>query len=185
MTRPLLADALLDSRVIHDRPAIDAAIARVAAELREVYTDVAEPPLFLTVMNGGMLFATGLALEAGIDFEFDYLHATRYRGKTTGETLVWLHRPQTALKGRRVLVVDDILDEGNTLVGITQWCRDQGAAEVRVAVLCRKVHERCAPGAHAEHIGLEVPDFYVYGYGMDFYEQGRNLTAIYVWEPKA
>jgi hypoxanthine phosphoribosyltransferase len=185
MTRPLLADALRDSRVIHDRAAIDAAIARVAAELRTVYADVAEPPLFLTVMNGGMLFATGLALEAGLDFEFDYLHATRYRGKTTGETLVWLHRPQTALKGRRVLVVDDILDEGNTLVGITQWCRDQGAADVRVAVLCRKVHDRCAPDAKAEHIGLEVPDYYVYGYGMDFHEQGRNLPAICAWEPKA
>ena len=185
MTRPLLADALRDSRVIHDRAAIDAAIARVAAELRTVYADVAEPPLFLTVMNGGMLFATGLALEAGLDFEFDYLHATRYRGKTTGETLVWLHRPQTPLKGRCVLVVDDILDEGNTLVGITQWCRDQGAAEVRVAVLCRKVHDRCAPGAKAEHIGLDVPDFYVYGYGMDFHEQGRNLPAIYAWEPQA
>lgn len=185
MTRPLLADALRDSRVIHDRSAIDAAIARVAAELRDVYADGAEPPLFLTVMNGGMLFATGLALATGRDFEFDYLHATRYRGKTTGETLVWLHRPQTPLKGRRVLVVDDILDEGSTLVGITQWCRDQGAAEVRVAVLCRKVHNRCAPDARAEHIGLEVPDFYVYGYGMDFYEQGRNLPAIYAWEPTA
>lgn len=189
MSTPKLADALRESRVIHDRAAIDAAIRRVAAELRAVYAASAaqdpNPPLFLTVMNGGMLFATGLALEAGIDFEFDYLHATRYRGKTTGEKLVWLHRPQTPLKGRRVLVVDDILDEGNTLVGVTQWCRDQGVTEVRVAVLCRKLHERSVPGAGAEHIGLEVPDFYVYGYGMDFYEQGRNLPAIYAWEPKA
>ena len=185
MSIPKLADALRDSRVIHDRATIDRSIARIAGELRAEYGRDVSPPLFLTVMNGGMLFASGLAIEAGIDFEFDYLHATRYRGKTTGETLVWLHRPQTSLKGRRVLVVDDILDEGNTLVGITQWCRDQGAADVRVAVLCRKVHERCAPGAHAEHIGLEVPDFYVYGYGMDFHEQGRNLPAIYAWEPKA
>lgn len=185
MSTPKLADALRESRVIHDRATIDRAIVRVAAELRAEYGRDARPPLFLTVMNGGMLFATGLALEAGIDFEFDYLHATRYRGKTTGEKLVWLHRPQTPLKGRRVLVVDDILDEGNTLVGVTQWCRDQGAADVRVAVLCRKLHERSVPGAAAEHIGLEVPDFYVYGYGMDFYEQGRNLPAIYAWEPKA
>lgn len=184
MSTPKLADALRESRVIHDRATIDRAIARVAAELRAEYGRDATP-LFLTVMNGGMLFATGLALEAGIDFEFDYLHATRYRGKTTGEKLVWLHRPQTPLKGRRVLVVDDILDEGNTLVGVTQWCRDQGAADVRVAVLCRKLHQRSVPGAGAEHIGLEVPDFYVYGYGMDFYEQGRNLPAIYAWEPKA
>ena len=184
-TRPSLADALRDSRVVHDRATIDRAIERVADDLRAEYGRDAEPPLFLTVMNGGMLFATGLALEAGINFEFDYLHATRYRGKTTGQKLVWLHRPQTPLKGRRVIVVDDILDEGNTLVGIVDWCRDQGAEDVRVAVLCRKVHDRCAPGAYADWIGLEVPDFYVYGYGMDFHEQGRNLPAIYAWEPKA
>lgn len=185
MTPPTLADALRDSRVVHDRASIDRAIARVAAEVRAEYGRDLAPPLFLTVMNGGMLFAADLALESGVAFEFDYLHATRYRGKTTGTQLVWLHRPQTPLKGRRVLVVDDILDEGNTLVGITAWCRDQGANDVRVAVLCRKIHDRCAPGAYAEHVGLEVPDAYVYGYGMDFHEQGRNLPAIYAWEPQA
>ena len=183
MNKPQLADALRQSRVVHDRAAIRDAIQRVAAALREAYADEVEPPLFLTVMNGGMFFAAELALEAGRDFEFDYLHATRYRGKTSGETLVWLHRPQVSLKGRRVLVVDDILDEGNTLLGVTRWCHDQGAREVRVAVLCRKRHERCAAGATADHIGLEVPDFYVYGFGMDFYEQGRNLPAIYAWTP--
>jgi len=184
MSTPRLADALRESRIVHDRAAIQRAIVRIAEELRSEYGRERAPPLFLTVMNGGMLFASGLALESGIDFEFDYLHATRYRGKTSGEKLVWLHRPQISLKGRRVLVVDDILDEGNTLVGVTQWCRDQGAIDVRVAVLCRKRHHRCAPGAHAEHVGLEVPDFYVYGYGMDFYEQGRNLPAIYAWTPQ-
>jgi hypoxanthine phosphoribosyltransferase len=188
MNAPKLADALRESRILHDRAAIDAAIARIAGELRAVYTisDATDsrPPLLLTVMNGGMLFASNLALQAGVDFEFDYLHATRYRGRTSGEQLVWLHRPQVSLKGRRVLVVDDILDEGNTLVGITQWCRDQAAAEVRVAVLCRKRHGRSVPCARADHIGLEVPDAYVYGYGMDFHEQGRSLPAIHAWEPK-
>lgn len=185
MSSPKLADALRESRIVFDRAAIDAAIARVAAELRAEYRRESTPPLFLTVMNGGMLFASGLALEAGIDLEFDYLHASRYRGKTAGEKLVWLQRPQTPLKGRRVIVVDDILDEGNTLVGISDWCRDQGAIDVRVAVLCRKRHDRCAPGAQADWVGLEVPDRYVYGYGMDFFEQGRNLPAIYAWEPEA
>jgi len=185
MMTPKLADALRESRIVHDRATINQAIQRVADEVRAEYGRELMPPLFLTVMNGGMLFATGLALEVGIDFEFDYLHATRYRGRTTGETLVWLHRPHTSLKGRRVLVVDDILDEGNTLVGITQWCRDQGAADVRVAVLCRKVHARLAPGAWADWHGLDVPDNYVYGYGMDFHEQGRNLPAIYALERKA
>lgn len=185
MSSPKLANALRESHIVFDRTTIDTAIARVAAELRVEYGREVSPPLFLTVMNGGMLFASALALEAGIDFEFDYLHATRYRGKTTGEKLVWLHRPQISLKGRRVLVVDDILDEGKTLTGIIQWCHDQGAFDVRVAVLCRKDHDRCMPGAKADCVGLEVPDFYVFGYGMDFFEQGRNLPAIYAWKPQS
>jgi hypoxanthine phosphoribosyltransferase len=184
MSKPLLADALKQSDVVHDQAAVEAAIDRVAGELRRDYAS-GERPLFLTVMNGGMWFASRLSITAGVDCDYDYLHATRYRGKTSGEQLVWLARPQTALAGRRVLVVDDILDEGNTLEGIVQWCRDQSAAEVKVAVLCRKVHNRCAPGAKADYIGLEVPDFYVYGYGMDFYEQGRQLPALYAWKPAA
>jgi hypoxanthine phosphoribosyltransferase len=183
MSTPHLSDVLAQSFVVHDQAAINAAIERLAEALRRDHSDSLTPPLFLTVMNGGLMFAAPLALAAGIDFEFDYLHATRYRGKTTGETLVWLHRPHTPLQGRRVVVVDDILDEGSTLKGIVEWCHSQGAADVRVAVLCRKVHDRCVPGAHADYIGLDVPDHYVFGYGMDVYEQGRNLPAIYAWTP--
>ena len=90
-----------------------------------------------------------------------------------------------ARSGRRVLVMDDILDEGNTLAGVVAWCRSEGAAEVKVAVLCRKQHDRCATGASADYIGLEVPDRYVFGYGMDVHEQGRQLPAIYAWERPA
>jgi len=83
------------------------------------------------------------------------------------------------MHGRRVLLADDILDEGHTLLAIKQWCEDQGAADVRVAVLAVKVHDRCVEGIEADYVGVEVPDRYVFGYGMDFQEQGRNLPAIY------
>ena len=55
----------------------------------------------------------------------------------------------------------------------------EGAAEVRIAALALKRHDRCVPGLHADYVGLEVPDRYVFGYGMDYQEQGRNLPAIY------
>ena len=76
-------------------------------------------------------------------------------------------------------LADDILDEGHTLLAIKHWCEDQGAAEVRIAVLAEKVHDRCVEGIRADHVGVEVPDAYVFGYGMDFHDQGRNLPAIY------
>ena len=182
MSTPRLADVLGDAELVHDRAALEAAIATMADAIRADYADDARPPLFVTIMHGGMPFAVQLAFalgERGLDVEFDYLHATRYRGNTSGSGLAWLHRPATPMDGRRVLLVDDILDEGHTLKAVTRWCDDQGAADVRVAVLATKLHDRCVDGVCADYVGVEVPDRYVFGYGMDFHEQGRNLPAIY------
>jgi hypoxanthine phosphoribosyltransferase len=174
---PDLASALQISELLFDHAEIDRAIAGIAAEIRKDYID--ERPVYLTVMHGGMLFASQLALQVGVDLEFDYLHATRYRGATTGSGLAWLHRPATPLQGRRVLIADDILDEGHTLKSVRNWCEDEGAAEVRIAVLCVKNHDRRVDDIDADYIALEVPDRYVYGFGMDYHEQGRNLPGIY------
>ncbi len=181
MSIPKLADALATARVIHEKDVLEDAIKRMAGEIRNQY-DEGDVPLFLTVMNGGLPFAAQLAFalgELGLDLHFDYLHATRYRGQTSGSGLAWLHRPATPMQGRKVLLADDILDEGHTMLAIKHWCEDQGAAEVRIAVLAEKKHDRCVDGICADHVGVEVPDAYVFGYGMDYHEQGRNLSAIY------
>lgn len=175
-----LAAALAQSDLVHDRRTIEEAIARMAVRIHDDYAG--SVPVYLTVMHGGLPFAAQLALELGahgLDLEFDYLHATRYRGATSGGALQWKHRPATPLRGRRVLLVDDIVDEGHTLAEVRNWCREQGAADVRIAALTTKAHDRCVPGLRADYNGLSVPDRYVFGYGMDYHEQGRNLPAIY------
>ena len=78
-----------------------------------------------------------------------------------------------------MLLVDDILDEGHTLLAVKQWCLEQGATDVRIAALATKAHARVVEGIAADYAGLEVPDRYVFGFGMDYHEQGRNLPGIY------
>lgn len=185
-----LAVALANADVVHDRRAIERVIATMAVAICNDYAgdvpatrdDACSRPVFLTVMHGALPFAGQLALELGargLDLEFDYLHATRYRGATSGGELAWKHRPATPLRDRRVLLVDDIVDEGHTLAAVREWCLGEGAREVRIAALAVKRHDRCVAGLRADYAGLDVPDRYVFGYGMDYHEQGRNLPAIY------
>jgi hypoxanthine phosphoribosyltransferase len=172
-----LAAALQSAQVIHDRAVIEAAIARMGAQITRALEG--ERALFLTVLHGGLMFAGPLALAIGCDLEFDYVHATRYRGNTQGAELHWLRKPQAVMRGRTVILADDILDEGHTLAALRDACLTEGARRVLLAVLCEKHHGRRVPGLAADFVGLQVPDRYVFGYGMDYHEQGRNLPGIY------
>lgn len=174
---PDLAQALQHAELLHDRSAIEQSIARMAQRIRN---DMAgSRPVYLTVMKGGLFFGAELALQLAMDVEMDYLHATRYRGTSGGSELAWIREPRVDVRGRRVLLVDDILDEGPTLVAVREWVRTRGATDIRIAVLCWKRHGRGVPGLVPDYHGLEVPDRYLFGYGMDFHEQGRNLPGIY------
>ena len=174
---PSLAEALTRSDVLVKREALEAVIADMGRAVDATLDG--ERAVFLTVMNGALMFGAQLALAIRTDLEFDYVHATRYRGATSGNELVWLREPTADLQGRTVLLVDDILDEGHTLKAVRDDCLRRGAKRVLVATLCRKEHGRCVEGIQSDFNGVELPDRYVFGYGMDYYEQGRNLPAIY------
>lgn len=179
MSKLTLEQAVAQADLLVDRPTIDAAIAGIADAIARDYRG--EVPVFLSIMNGALPFAGQLALELGArgqDAQFDYMQASRYHGESGGE-LVWKHRPVSSLFGRRVLLVDDILDEGFTLQGVRDWCLEQGATDVRIAVLTVKQHDRCLDGVKADYAGIELPDRFVFGFGMDVSESLRSLPAIY------
>ena len=177
MTTEDLSTALQTADLIHDEATLRDAISRVGAEIG-AHLD-GERALFLTVMQGALPFAGQLATAIDAPLDFDYVHATRFRGTTHGGELKWIRRPTVSLRERTVLLVDDILDEGHTLRAIRDWCYDEGARRVLLAVLCEKHHGRTVPDLKADFCGVVVPDRYVFGYGMDFHEQGRQLPAIY------
>jgi len=136
-----------------------------------------ENPLVLCVMKGAVVFAGQLLPLLKFPIGFDYLHATRYRDQTRGGELHWEFFPQ-GVAGRQVLVLDDILDEGHTLAAIRERCLAEGATGFYSAVLLEKIlpHEKPIT---ADFVGLQVPDRYVFGCGMDVNGLWRNLPAIY------
>ena len=135
-------------------------------------------PLVLCVMTGGIIPAGHLLTRLSMPLQIDYIHATRYRGETTGSHLHWLVRPTHALRGRDVLIIDDIYDEGITLSEIAEYCWAQGAADVSIAVLINKIHNHKQP-LQVDFVGLETPDRYLFGYGMDYKDYLRNAPGIY------
>ena len=162
---------------VADEAAVAAAYDRMAQAITREYAGL--DPLMLAVMIGGLQPAAEIMRRLDFPFQLDYLHATRYRGATSGGGLVWKRQPDAALHGRHVLVIDDILDEGPTLVAVRRALLEFQPASLRFAVLAQKRHNRLAEGAHAEFVGLQLPDRYVFGCGMDYREYWRQLPAIY------
>ena len=164
------------SELVADADAVDAALDRLAATLQPEVD--AGDCVLLAVLLGGMIPAARLAGRLRGDFLLDYCQVTRYRGGRQGGELDWLQPPQADLRGRSVLVVDDIYDEGITLDFVAAECRRRGASRVLTAVLAHKKTGRMSLKG-PDHVGLEVPDRYVFGCGMDLAHRWRHLPAIY------
>jgi len=168
---------LEDAELLFDAGAIDAALDAMAKRIRQDLKD--REVLVLCVMHGGLMTTAGILPRLGFPVVQDYIHVSRYRGRTSGGELDWKCPPPEDLSGRVVLVVDDILDEGHTLAAIVARCARQGADLVKTAVLLdKRVAGRKRP-IEADYVGLEVGDRYVFGFGMDYAEGLRNLPEIY------
>lgn len=165
------ADQLYNQKEIGD------ALDRSAAEIAKVLHD--KNPLVICVMTGGMVPTAEYLLRLNFPLQLDYVHATRYGDLTSGGKLVWLAKPRKSVKDRVVLIVDDILDEGQTLHAIVAQCKADGAQQVYTAVLVDKLHNRKQGMHKADFTCLTVPDRYVFGYGMDFKGFLRNVPGIY------
>jgi len=171
------AQRLLDEAdIVCTSEEVAAAVARVAREIQAKLED--EFPVVLSVMGGAAVFTGQLLPRLRFPLEFGAIEVTRYNNETQGRDISWRLPPRDNVRDRTVLVVDDILDEGITLAAIRKKLLEMGARTVYAAVFADKAIGREKP-AHADFVGVTVPDRYVFGFGMDAYGLWRNLPAVY------
>lgn len=166
-----------EADLLFDRSQIEAALDRMAEEIARQLGD--SDPLLLCVMVGGIVPTGNLLKRFGFPLQLDYVHATRYRGRTRGGDLYWIKRPEIPMRGKTVLIIDDVLDEGITLEAILNGCYAAGAHEVFTAVLVEKQLKRVAGMHAARFTGLKAENRYLFGFGMDYKGYLRNADGIY------
>jgi len=171
--------ALAEADCLATPEQVDAALTRMATAITSELDG--QNPLLYSIMNGGLVIAGRLLPRLNFPLELAYLHATRYGHQLHGDTrLDWRMPPSQDPRGRTVLVIDDILDEGYTLQAICQHLADLGAKRVLSAVLVHKDHPRKArPGMRADFTGLDIADRFLFGCGMDYKGYWRNAPGIH------
>jgi hypoxanthine phosphoribosyltransferase len=154
---------------------VQAAIRRVASEIEQRLSGAY--PMVLAVMGGAVVFAGQLLPLLRFPLDYDYIHASRYGPATRGADVDWKVSPPSLVRGRSVLVLDDILDHGETMNVIKQRLLEIGATDFYCAVLVEKKLAMKKP-IKADFIGLNIPDRFVFGCGMDAKGYWRNLPEI-------
>ena len=154
---------------------VQAALHRVAGQITDKLAT--SYPLVLAVMGGAVVFAGQVLPLLRFPLDFDYIHASRYGAETRGASVDWRVRPPASVRGRAVLVLDDILDGGQTMAAIRDGLLELGATSFHCAVLVEKVLKAEKP-IRADFVGMHIQDRFVFGYGMDAKGYWRNLPEI-------
>jgi hypoxanthine phosphoribosyltransferase len=166
---------LKESELIASAAEVQAAVQRLAAEIEEEFST--KYPLVLAVMGGAVVFAGQILPLLRFPLDFDYVHASRYGAMTRGSRIEWRVKPPALVRGRTVLVLDDILDHGETMSAIRNGLLELGADRVQCAVLVEKILSTEKP-IKPDYVGLKIPDRFVFGCGMDAKGFWRNLPEI-------
>ena len=163
-------------RVLFDEPTIQSRLDEIAAQISSDYRD--KELTVIAVLNGSLMFMADLLRRIPLPLTLDCLSVASYHGKaqTSGEVIF----KQIALpdvQDRHLLILDDILDSGNTLAAIREKLETAGPRTIKICVLLSKKKQR-ARAVDADYLGFEIEDEFVVGYGLDYDERYRNLPCI-------
>jgi hypoxanthine phosphoribosyltransferase len=157
---------------------------RVLELARQIALDYqGRPVMVIGVLTGCLVFLADLIRRLDLPLRIHLVQASSYRGDATTPGQLRLRLDDLpSLTGQEVLLVDDILDTGQTLARVVSELKDRGASRVRVAVLLHKIGRQTVPFT-ADYVGFEIPDAFVVGYGLDFNDEYRHLPHIAVLAP--
>jgi len=156
---------------------------RIRAMSRDLARDYAGRELVVvSLLNGTVMFLADLIRNLSMPLRLDFMGVSSYGAGTESGDLVFTKELRLGVRGRDVLLVDDILDTGRTLWRVLAKLRALKPRRIRICVLLDKPARRVEP-VQADYVGFEIPDVFVVGYGLDFAEQYRNLPFVGVLHP--
>jgi len=163
-------------RVLLSAEQIDWLVAGLAAQLDRDYAG--RQPLVMGVLTGSVVFVSDLVRRLQTPLELDFLSVSSYGQQAVrGAELRWEKAPTLPLADRHLIVVEDIVDTGETLAELLAWCRGQGPATVTCCALLNKPDRRTAE-VQVDYLGCDIPDEFVVGYGLDYAQRFRNLPYV-------
>ena len=169
-------------KVLLTEEEIKARVEELGSQLYDRFAG--EDPLFVGVLNGCCIFMADLVRAAQLKSELEFIGLSSYQDGTKSSGVVQITRDlQSDITDRDIIVVEDILDSGNTLAFLKAYLMTKGARSVTIVTLLDKPSRR-EKAIHADYAGFVVPDEFVVGYGLDYAQQYRNMPYIGVLKPE-
>ena len=169
-------------KVLYSEEQIKARVTEIGDALYEEFQG--RNPLFLGVLKGSFVFMSDIVRACQIKSDIEFIAVSSYQNGTTSSGVVQItHDLQQDITDREIIVIEDILDSGNTLYFLKNYFLTKGAKSVTIVTLLDKPSRRAKP-ITADYVGFEVPDEFVVGYGLDYAQQYRNLPYISVLKPE-
>lgn len=163
--------------VFIEKSIIEQRISDLASEINEDYEG--KCPLFLAILNGSFMFAAELMKSISVSCEITFLRVSSYQATTSSGKLVEVLGLTENIEGRDIIIIEDIVDTGLTMVEIKQQLSSQNPASLSIVTLLQKP-EALKQSIDIQYIGFEIENKFVLGYGLDYDGLGRNLGDLYV-----
>ena len=169
-------------KVLYTEEEIKARVRDLGARMYEDLKD--KDPLFVSVLRGAFIFMADIVRACQVKCDVEFIAVSSYGNATSSSGAVQItHDIQQDISGRDLVVIEDILDSGNTLNFLKQYFLTKGAASVSICTLLDKPSRR-TKAITADYVGFVVPDEFVVGYGLDYCQKYRNLPYIGVLKPE-